>query len=177
MCRMKITGSTVTQYLRYSAGAGCFLLCATCLRGAIVGGIGDAGMGLLAAASLISGAICISPEATRILTTPFTNLIDYIYLGTSKVEAPPFSLRMARHYRSEWLLDEAVVEYRRLRDWHPGRVEVWKEAILTLRELGQPEEAARWCRASRRYIKDEAGRKLIGEAMSQTVAPPLDRAF
>ena len=174
---MKITGSTVAQYLRYAVGMGCFLLCATFLVGAMAGGVGGAGMGMLAAACLIAGAICISPEANRILTSPFTTFIDYLYLGTSKVEAPPFSLRMARHYRSEWLLDEAVVEYRRLRDWHPGRVEVWKEAILTLRELGQPEEAERWCRDSRRYIKDEAGRKLIGEAMSQTVAPPLDRVF
>ncbi len=174
---MKITGSTIAQYLRYSVGTGCFLLCVMCLRGAIAGGTGGAGMGLLAAASLIAGVICISPEANRILTSPITNFIDYLYLGTSKVEAPPFSLRMARHYRSEWLLDEAVVEYRRLRDWHPRRVEVWKEAIVTLRELAQPEEAERWCRASRRYIKDVASRKLIGDAMSQKVALPLDRAF
>ena len=128
-------------------------------------------------ACLILTAIITSPETVTFFTSPFRRMIDYIYFGDNGDRTPPLNLKWARHYRSEWLLDEAAAEYLRVREWHPQCLEVWVEGILTLRQLGDEEEAAHWVQQSRRHIKDPADRQRIADSMTQAIPKPLDRLF
>lgn len=133
--------------------------------------------GIFSVCALILMAVCIRKEAAGILCWPLTAFIDRVFLGAGGMERPPLSYRLAHHYRSEWLLEEAAVEYRRLREWHPRELEVWSEGIAVLRALGRDEEAAKWLRQSLRHIRDRTGRRKLEQVMTMPMDRPVVRAL
>ena len=97
--------------------------------------------GLLAAACLVSAAICFSDSLVDWACRPLHWFIDKVYIGNEKLETPPVTLRLAESYLQERRWQDAIAECERQLEYHPQHEQLWQTLILAAEQSGAHEQA------------------------------------
>lgn len=113
---------------------GCLLIvwaAAPFVKGMVNGGefLVSVGIGLLAAAKLIAGAILIAFGCVDSFSFPFTRFIDAVFGLAPDSRKPPLDFTQADKFLEMGMLEAAEREYRRLLEYYPDSMKTWKRLI------------------------------------------------
>lgn len=143
------------HHLRRAGGAGALILALVVSQTHLFGII-------FSLPFLVLGAILLMDDLTR----PVTRVIDSILgIGSATGERPPIDLRLARSYVARDCLDDALAEYARVMEWHPGISEPYEETMILLARTGaNPREIDRVRRRGLRCLRAPEARAAIEAA-------------
>ena len=94
------------------------------------------GIGVLAAAKFIAAGICFALAYVDTISLPFTSLIDGAYGTRADKRKPPLDFAIADRFLENGMRDSADLEYRRLLDYYPRSLKIWKRRYLLAEENG-----------------------------------------
>ena len=100
----------------------------------------SAGFGLLAAAKLIAAGICFAVAFADLFSLPFTKFIDSVFGMGADDRKPPLDLSQAERYMGQGMTDAAEREFRRLLEYYPSSLKVWKRFLTFTAEGMSPEK-------------------------------------
>ncbi len=131
-------------------------------QGGEVGMMSGVGTGLLAAAKLILAGICFSIGFVDSISVPFTSFIDSVFGLTPDQRKPPLDFAPAERYLRQGMPDAADREFRRLLEYYPDSLKLWKRYLSAALAWEKPapwEALAAEARGHFRFDR-ERGRKL-----------------
>ncbi|MCB1065356.1 MAG: hypothetical protein KDN20_20875 [Verrucomicrobiae bacterium] len=115
---------------------------------------------------IILAAVIVAPDLCRLAASPFTAMIDAIFLPGGRADKPDLNLRLPAFYLKEERFDDALAEYLKIIRYHPDEVEGWIGAIaLWIDPFDEPEKARKlYEKAGRRFRHDGEARARLEEA-------------
>lgn len=110
---------------------------------------------ILAAIGLLaSAAILIAPEILRIVTRPFTSLIDSIFFPREKSPRPELNYKLPEYYTRQERYDEALAAYYTILEYYPREARAYLGALeLLIQVFDEFDQARRLYRRGCRHLR------------------------
>lgn len=129
-------------------------------------GIGAAGPVILSMVAFVSAVLLIAPETAFWLAEQIAKPFANLFFPSDSFKKPPVSYLLARRYRAERRLEDAVLQYENIIEFHPRERDAHVELIEVARQLGDNQLAEKYTALMRRRFPG-----LQGDAEDNSAHP------